>query len=301
MAVHYQRKFTRGLLLSYTLAVVMGVVFIVYSEFIEQWPLALLFMVLFITGVVFHSVGERRQWHRKYLDYRALAEGLRVQVYWNLAGVVPSRSASFAYDNFLQKQDVDLEWIRHVMRQASMYRLRGVSPDVRWLDWVIRQWVGGRSEKQGQLSYYTRKERENSARFRRTQRLGTLCLWVGIGTAVVLVLLGGRLDDQQKNLLLVLMGVLPLVAGLFGITTTQTLLDLTDRNHPALRPIDNELYVEVIQEEGIPVVEEEPEPEPEPDDLSLSATHQSPCSMALLCAWEKSERAHAFNTAIAGR
>lgn len=38
----------------------------------------------------------------------------------------------------------------------------------------------------------------------------------------------------------VALGVLPLVAGLFGITTTQTLLDLTDRNHPALRLIEEE-------------------------------------------------------------
>jgi putative nucleotidyltransferase with HDIG domain len=38
----------------------------------------------------------------------------------------------------------------------------------------------------------------------------------------------------------VALGVLPLVASLFGITTTQTLLDLTDRNHPALRRIEEE-------------------------------------------------------------
>ena len=36
----------------------------------------------------------------------------------------------------------------------------------------------------------------------------------------------------------VALGVLPVLASLFGITTTQTLLDLTDRNHPALRRIE---------------------------------------------------------------
>lgn len=34
------------------------------------------------------------------------------------------------------------------------------------------------------------------------------------------------------------LGILPILATLFGITTTQTLLDLTDRNHPALRRIE---------------------------------------------------------------
>jgi putative nucleotidyltransferase with HDIG domain len=34
------------------------------------------------------------------------------------------------------------------------------------------------------------------------------------------------------------LGILPVLSTLFGITTTQTLLDLTDRNHPALRRIE---------------------------------------------------------------
>ena len=215
LAIHYQRRVFSSLRALHVMAILMGLVFLVYSEFDGPDYMVLVFLAMFFAGVALYLIGSNHEWHRKYLDYRTLAEGLRVQLYWNLTGVVEKEWAGFAYDHFLLKQDPDLGWIRHVMRQASMYRLRGVAPDVRWLDWVIRQWVGGRSEKQGQLSYYTRKERENSARFRRTQRLGTLCLWVGIGTAVVLVLLGGRLDDQQKNLLLVLMGVLPLVAGVW--------------------------------------------------------------------------------------
>jgi putative nucleotidyltransferase with HDIG domain len=37
----------------------------------------------------------------------------------------------------------------------------------------------------------------------------------------------------------VALGVMPLLSTLFGITTTQTLLDLTDRNHPALRRVED--------------------------------------------------------------
>lgn len=35
------------------------------------------------------------------------------------------------------------------------------------------------------------------------------------------------------------LGVLPILSSMFGITTTQTLLDLTDRNHPALRLVED--------------------------------------------------------------
>ena len=215
LAIHYQRRVYSSLRALHVMAILMGLVFLVYSEFDGPDYMVLVFLAMFFSGVILYIISGNHEWHRKYLDYRSLAEGLRVQLYWNLASVVEKEWAGFAYDNFLLKQDPDLGWIRHVMRQASMYRLRGVSAEPGWLDWVIKQWVGGRGEERGQLSYYTRKERENLARFRRTQRLGTLCLWVGIGTAAALFLVGGSLDDQQKNLLLVLMGVLPLVAGVW--------------------------------------------------------------------------------------
>ncbi|MEN8764199.1 MAG: hypothetical protein ABF290_17445 [Thiogranum sp.] len=215
LAVHYQRRVQSSLRAIHMLAVLMGLVFLVYSEFDGPGYMVLAFLGLFFAGVAVHVVGGTREWHRKYLDYRALAEGLRVQLYWNLSGVVEKEWAGFAYDNFLLKQDVDLGWIRHVMRQASMHRKRGVSPDERWLPWVIEQWIGQRSDGSGQLAYYSRKEIMNASRFRRTQLLGTMCLWFGIGIALLLFLTHSISTDDQRNSLLVLMGVLPLIAGIW--------------------------------------------------------------------------------------
>jgi hypothetical protein len=215
LAVHYQRRVLGGLRSIHLLAVLMGVVFLLYTEFDGPGYMVLAFLGLFFAGVAIHLVGGGREWHRKYLDYRTLAEGLRVQLYWNLSGVVEKEWAGFAYDTFLLKQDVDLGWIRHVMRQASMRRRRGVDPDGRWLPWVIAQWIGEPGGDHGQLAYYTRKERLNASRFRRTQTLGNLCLWAGITIAVVLFLSGPVATDQQRNVLLVLMGMLPLIAGIW--------------------------------------------------------------------------------------
>lgn len=225
LAVHYQRRVHGSLRAVHVLAVLMGLVFLVYSEFDGPDYLVLVFLALFFSGVALHVTGERREWHRKYLDYRALAEGLRVQLYWNLAGVVDATSAEFAYDNFLQQQDVDLGWVRHVMRRASLDRLRGRVPPPAWLDWVIGQWIGGpgsgtgngtgRNAGRGQLAYYASKERANSVRYRRTSLLGALSLWAGIGIAILLFLTGSAGDTSLRRLLLVLMGVLPLVAGVW--------------------------------------------------------------------------------------
>jgi hypothetical protein len=215
LAVHYQRRVHGSLRAIHVMAVLMGLVLLVYSEFDGPNYLVLVFLALFFTGVAVHVAGERREWHRKYLDYRALAEGLRVQLYWNLSGVVDAVSAEFAYDSFLQQQDVDLGWIRHVMRQGSLSRRRGRAPDDGWVDWIIDEWVGATGSGQGQLAYYARKEAQNSARYRRTGLLGRVCLWTGIGVAILLFLTGADGAPEWRRSMLILMGVLPLIAGVW--------------------------------------------------------------------------------------
>ena len=214
LAMHFQKLVNRGLFAIYALAVLMGLVFIVYTEYNAPRYVLWFFLALFFLGAALHMTGDRRQWHRKYLDYRALAEALRVQFYWTLSGVVESRSVAFAYENFLQKQDVELGWIRHVMRIASLQRARDREPDRAWVSWVIDQWVGEEGEGRGQLAYYARKELQNSVNLRRTEFLGSVCLWTGIGVALILASAGHYLSNQQQQVLLVMMGLLPLIAGI---------------------------------------------------------------------------------------
>lgn len=213
LAIRFQRRVHAGLLAIYTIAVVMGLVFIVYSE--RDGPHWLLpsFLGLFFAGFALHQLGNNRQWHRKYLDYRALAEALRVQFYWNVSGVVDPHSPAFAYDTFLHRQDVELGWIRHVMRTASALRNRGIAPDLAWLPWTIQQWIGDEKSGMGQLGYYARTSRRTERRYERTTRLGAVCLWSGIALAFVMLLAGPRLEEDQRDLVMILMGTLPLIAG----------------------------------------------------------------------------------------
>ena len=80
---------------------------------------------------------------------------------------------------------------------------------------MIDEWIGESEKGRGQLAYYSRKQLDNSSRFRRTQMLGNLCLWAGIALANLLYALGTDGDGEQRRTLLVLMGVLPLVAGIW--------------------------------------------------------------------------------------
>ena len=107
----------------HALAVLMGLSFLLYSDLgAPDWMLWV-FLLFFVVGLLIAVAAHRRDWHRKYIDYRALAEGLRVQSFWRRAGLSMTGDPEFAHDNFMQKQDVELGWIRNVMRQVGLLPL----------------------------------------------------------------------------------------------------------------------------------------------------------------------------------
>lgn len=210
LAIYFQRRVTRALRAGYTMAVLMGLAFIAYSDvWGDDWAIYA-FLGCFALAILIHRVAARGEWHRKYLDYRALAEGLRVQFYWVAAGLTAGRNTKFTHDNFLQKQDVELGWIRNVMRYSG--RLGDMSADSRTgLNYAVREWVT--DPHNGQLAYYERKAAERIGHRRRTEAISSACLWTGIAVAVGLALFSGRLSPDWKDLLIVLMGILPLIVG----------------------------------------------------------------------------------------
>jgi hypothetical protein len=213
LANHFQRRVTWALRVLYALAATMALAFVAYGTLQQINLLVVLFLASFIAGIMIYRVAERGAWHRKYLDYRALAEGLRVQFYWVAAGVTASRVSKFTHDNFLQKQDVELGWIRNVMRHTG--RLGDVFPGTRdGLEFTLREWVGTPHPGNGQLAYYQRKAVERSALRRQTVLIGAFCLWAGVIIAIALLLFQQQMRPGWKDLLLLLMGVLPLVAAL---------------------------------------------------------------------------------------
>jgi hypothetical protein len=211
LAMHYRHRVHRSLLLIHALAVLTGLVFMVYSEFDRSaiWIAALL--GFFAVGFAVAKLGERREWHRRYLDYRVLAEGLRVQCYWAIAGVPAAQRVRFAYDSFLQKQDVELGWIRHAMRAASLDSRPPTDGGSEGLNWVIENWVGDGDG--GQVGYFRRRAAERERKFHRTEALGRASLWISLACAMALLVASPALPSMAARGLPLLMGLAALFAG----------------------------------------------------------------------------------------
>ena len=209
LALHYQHRVLAAMRAMYTLAALMGIAFVLYDGLAQDYMI-FLFLVLFASGVTLDVVARRRDWHRKYLDYRALAEGLRVQGYWHRAGLSMTGDAEFAHDNFLQKQDVDLGWIRDVMRAVAL-EAAAMPRSQDDLAALIAEWVG-ESGRSGQLHYYERRLAERTRRHALTHAVGAVSLWLGIAISVFLALAVFRLPRGAQNVLVAIMAVLSIVA-----------------------------------------------------------------------------------------
>ncbi len=213
LAIHFQRRVLLSMRALYTMAALMAIAFAVYDNLTSWDDMIYVFLLLFVLGGIVALLANRRQWHRKYLDYRALAEGLRVQTYWHRAGLSLSGDVEFARDNFLQKQDVELGWVRNVMRGAELDDdLRGKTATPEAIADVARDWIGD-VRGNGQLGYYRRNAAQRTRTHTWTERIGAASLSVGILISIVLAVFIHKLSADAKNELIVVMAVFSVIAG----------------------------------------------------------------------------------------
>jgi hypothetical protein len=223
LAIRYQKRVLLTLRATHALAFLMGLMFILYTD-IEGWQIYMIaFLLFFVASAAVHFQAERQGWHRKYLDYRTLAEGLRVQFYWAVAGVGHENESKYAHDNFLQTQDPELGWIRNIMRVAGTHCDAEKTASRTGLDFVLREWIGDIGGG-GQLGYFATKAIDKVKRHRLTERLGLLSLLTSVGVVVIFVTVGSSLPDGWTNPLLAAMGTMLLIYAIrqgYGYATAE--------------------------------------------------------------------------------
>ena len=65
---------------------------------------------------VYHFIVERGEWQNRFQDYRALAEGMRVQIFWALAALPSAVS-----DHYLRLQRDELGWVQFALRGPALW------------------------------------------------------------------------------------------------------------------------------------------------------------------------------------
>ncbi len=152
LAGSYQKQTKHSLILLCCFAFAAALSFTLYARSVAG-DQAIVFLAIYLSiialAIAAYLRAKQLEIQPRYLDYRALAEGLRVQFFWRLAGLGNS-----AADYYLRKQKGAIDWIRHGIRFWSV-RAR---PDVTGagsLRLVSRYWLEEESR------YFERARRLN--------------------------------------------------------------------------------------------------------------------------------------------
>jgi hypothetical protein len=191
LALSLQRKFKIAVKLIFWLATTAAALygsFLVFAS--DDMPLQQLLLVpyllLLILAYVVFYLARRSDIHNRFVEYRALAEGLRVQCYWDACGI--NQSAADYYSN---RYPVDLNWIRLAIRSATL--IRPVVPDATWprdpVDEVLRDWIAD------QQRYYAQAH-SHALRVEKTTNIAVRVIF-GLGGCATLAVL---LQSQMRQI-----------------------------------------------------------------------------------------------------
>ena len=163
-----------------------------------------------VLTVIFRWI-RRGDYQNKHLDYRALAEGLRIQFYWRLANLEDR-----VEDHYLSKHRTELDWIRIALQNWRLIDHQpatstGSQPHSTGSDslaGVLTHWVNGQRE------YFIKMVHRDDAKLTRSERFVRIFLLLGIAIAIASIFVLHHLNEWGEGLLLVAAGLAPVTAAL---------------------------------------------------------------------------------------
>jgi hypothetical protein len=172
LAIRFQANTIRTMKHLHWLIFFAVLCFAIFAHFDAPW-----FMIPagYFAGTAFFVYwgAKARGFQDKYQDYRALAEGLRIKLFWRLAGIPDEVT-----DHYLGKSRTEMDWIRHALRgwgltapeEGGGARTPESPGTAAALNVVLVQWV------RDQQRYFARAGRRAHQSLERLERWATVSL-----------------------------------------------------------------------------------------------------------------------------
>jgi len=189
--------------------------------------LFLAYCVFLVAVFIVLYIARRQQHQERFLDYRALAEALRVAVFWKLVGVGTERSGSATVnciaDAYPIKQTSELAWVKICLRTLELLDAVGLpghavpALDSDGYAWARDIWVAG------QLNFFRNTGHRHNETAEGRERLSIGLLGGSIGLVLLLLLLsyaaGWHHSQLRYDLTIFFIGALPgIAAAIIGYT-----------------------------------------------------------------------------------
>ncbi|OPX91640.1 MAG: hypothetical protein A4E53_00678 [Pelotomaculum sp. PtaB.Bin104] len=214
MANYFQRKRRYLMIGLYCLALLAFFFFELYAHLIQECYLIGLYPTTLLLAFILYIWVKKRGYENKYLDYRALAEGLRIQLFWKITGLKEDVTRYY-----LRKQKSELDWVRKGIESVTFLNqktgLTGrtdsklISKSDYWM--AYKHWVAEQRN-------YFEKSANRDRRSYGNQELAVYGFFLfGLVIAVIVLLMdisSFHLANMHSihNILIIVMGLAPAIA-----------------------------------------------------------------------------------------
>jgi hypothetical protein len=169
----------------------------------------------------------RGEFEKKYLDYRALAEGLRIQLFWEIGGI----SENIA-DHYMRKQKGELDWIRNAViiwsipeeGSSSEELMYGSTIEAR-LKFVGKHWISD------QFNYFRKAAIRDRQKLERFRLWGNIFFFVGLLLATIETSFDFFLTSNPLTRITLVIGVAQVIGALLHGYSEKRLLSEQSRQY----------------------------------------------------------------------
>jgi hypothetical protein len=205
VAMRLQRIHLRLARMIYGCAVGMAITYALFGTLLTCWWLVTVYLTFFLLMATAWVVHRRHTYHDRFLDCRALAEGLRVQLFWFIGGV--NKDVAHSY---LRKQSEALEWIRSGLRAVA---IRAANPAALATLDTVRQQLISEHWIQDQLVFFKHRTQRETTRLRLINVAAMILYTAGLAFAALELpaTYRGKEHELVESIML-LMGLPPAIA-----------------------------------------------------------------------------------------
>ena len=189
LAVSYQKASFRNVEASILIGVATALFLQLYILFGKEILIIVLYASFLILATIHFWIHKRSRRFQKFIEYRLLAESLRISCYWSLTGINESVTSScYGY------MKNNMAWIRCVLTAWESYFFN---------DQLKAEELGRDAEKKigsawitSQKGYFLGKGKKNSKKAFFTRVAGGILNYILIGLAIVAILFGLTPEGQ---------------------------------------------------------------------------------------------------------
>lgn len=193
LSMYFQKWRLRTLISVYTLGFFV-VAFFLFYHLLESKIMLIIYALVYALAYLVYYSSKKKEMEIKYLDYRSLCEGLRVQFFWHYAGI-----GEDVTNNYLYEQKDELGWIENSIRVLNI-NSENIKENAQKYEKLLKYWVDD------QLKFFTSRIEKNEKAMRKHKMAIKilLCATVFVGILLIYFEFFTKLCEKPMDLLSIL-------------------------------------------------------------------------------------------------